>query len=172
MKFDQHPDFFTDDEPETPEVETSASPDNTTADTDNVSTSPVTDESTTPNKKLRKTFVWLGVIAVIVIAIAFYFRYVSPYATDIKAVGTVYNVERRGLVFKTYECSMATAVALADSVNPYSRTDFSISDQAIAIKLQDAQLNGTQVTITYSRYFGSLPWRGASLNVITAVDPR
>lgn len=177
MKLDQHPDFFTDDEPEAA-VTTETNGTTVTADrpTDagTAAGTQSPDEEVTPTEhhRLRRFLVWFCVLLFVALGIAFYFRYVSPYATDIKTTGTIYNVERRGIVFKTYECTVATTQALDDSISPYTRTDFSIADPTIADKLQKAQLDGTPVTITYSRYFGTLPWRGAYRNVITAVTPR
>jgi len=183
MKLDQHPDFFTDDDDNEGTT--------TTTDTDTATSGSIPDSGTTspgttphspangddvsepkPRHRARKVLIWFCILLATALGTAFYFRYISPYATDIRANGTVYNVERRGIIFKTFECTMATTVALTDTIRPYSRTDFSIADDVIARKLQEAQLQGTPVTITYSRYFGTLPWRGSYRNVITAVAPR
>lgn len=169
MKLDQHPDFFTDDEPGSETVETTDSVE--TAGTAPASQSQEYEPEAKPRHRLRKFLIWFSLLLIVALGTAFYFRYISPYATDIKTTGTIYNVERRGIVFKTYECSVATTQALADTIHPYTRTDFSIADPAIADRLQKAQLAGIPVTITYSRYFGTLPWRGAYRNVITAVTP-
>ncbi len=166
MKLDQHPDFFTDDEPESETTETVG----TAEPTPQPAPQPQEPEPR-PRHRLRRFLIWFSLLLLVALGTAFYFRYISPYATDIKTTGTIYNVERRGIVFKTYECSVATTRALADTIHPYTRTDFSIADPAIADRLQKAQLAGIPVTITYSRYFGTLPWRGAYRNVITAVTP-
>ena len=189
MKLDQHPDFFTDDDDnEGTNVTATATTDSANATAPTATEIPYLGTTTDgpknpppagydepepkPRHRMRKFLIWFCLLLIAALGTAFYFRYISPYATDIRANGTVYNVERRGIIFKTFECSMATTGALADTVHPYSRTDFSIADDAIAHKLQEAQLQGTPVTITYSRYFGTLPWRGAYRNVITAVAPR
>lgn len=175
MKLDQHPDFFTDEEEDninvapTTDVDPGIQPGDTSAPAESDDSSTPADSK--PGHRLRKFLVWFCLLMGVALATAFYFRYISPYATDIRANGTVYNVERRGIVFKTFECSVATTSAVNDTTRPYSRTDFSIADETVARRLQDAQLQGTPVTITYSRYFGTLPWRGAYRNVITAVTP-
>jgi hypothetical protein len=182
MKFDQHPDFFTDEDDDTEKVieQEPSSPmpkseDNTTPHDSINSEPPAAEPQPIPQpsrSKWRRVMAWFITILIGALLVAFYFRFVSPYATDIRSTGIVYNVEHRGLLFKTYECNIATSSAIVDTIQPYNRTDFSIANSLLAHRLQEAQLSGAQVEITYSRYLATLPWRGASCYVITGVSVR
>lgn len=153
---------------------TEATPATTPA--DNAGGDNVGGEGDTPQPKPRRlgrrllaclillVFVALGVIA--------WLRYLNPYVVDAQESGYVYNVERRGVIFKTFEGEMIADRSLRDSSRVYPQhLQFSVPDDSIARLLQGYQNRGTRVTITYERYSGTLPWRGASVNVVTAVTP-
>lgn len=117
---------------------------------------------------------WFIFIAVIVVALGAigYFRYLNPYVVDAQESGFVYNVERRGVIFKTFEGEMIADKSLRDSSHIYPRhLQFSVPDDSISRLLQQYQSRGQRVTVTYKKYSGTLPWRGASLNVVTGVNP-
>lgn len=117
---------------------------------------------------------WFIFIAVIVVALGAigYFRYLNPYVVDAQESGFVYNVERRGVIFKTFEGEMIADKSLRDSSHIYPRhLQFSVPDDSVARLLQQYQSRGQRVTVTYKKYSGTLPWRGASPNVVTGVNP-
>lgn len=121
--------------------------------------------------RMRTFLLWTIFIVVAALAATIYIRYYNPYVTDARVRGYVTSVERRGIVFKTYEGEMITEQSLADTIRVYSRDfTFTIPDEAMAKELQQYQGTGRQVTVTYSRYYGMLPWRGASTAVLTAID--
>lgn len=122
--------------------------------------------------RFRKFMLWLLLIVILGGGLTFYIRYLTPYIEEAQVRGYVISVERRGIFFKTYEGVMATESALADTAAVYQRDmTFSITDPAVVAKLRDYQGSGQPVTLTYERYYGSLPWRGASTIVATDVSP-
>ncbi len=125
-------------------------------------------------RKLRRGLVWAAVIVVAVLAGVCYVRYFLPYADDALATGYVRNVERRGLMFKTYEGELLTHEALTDTARIYQRDfTFSVPDDSLARLIQSYQGTGRPVTLTFERYYATVPWRGASKNVVTSVvEPR
>lgn len=132
------------------------------------------DRPVTPVKKrhpVRKFFIWLIVIAVIVLTAAMYIRYFNPYVSDAKVTGYITNVERRGVFFKTYEGEMISRQKLTDPNHIYSRDFyFTVPSDSLARVLQGMQGTGHPVTLIYDRYWGMLPWRGGSTIVITGID--
>ncbi len=171
MNLDEHKDFFLDEDehdeapgkgtvidftpgrPATPEKE------------------PQRQEKVRPRHRGRKFFAWFIVIVVLVLAGLFYVRYLNPYAVEARTTGYVTDLEKRGIVFKTFEGTMATESALGDSSKVYARTfTFTVPDTALARRLQDISTGPSRkVTLVYERYYGMLPWRGGSTNVVTDV---
>lgn len=120
----------------------------------------------------RKILWWFFAIVVIIGAAAFTIRYVFPYTTDSRVRGYVESVEKRGIVFRTFECELISHSALQDSTRIYARSiTFSVPDDSLARVLQSYQGTGRPVTVTLERYYGTLPWRGASSTVAVAVQP-
>lgn len=129
-------------------------------------------DNDTPRKKsrLKGCLIWLLVAVVVTLAILFYLRYLNPYVTDARDRVYIERVEKRGILFKTYEVQAVRPDALNDSKVYSPAESFSVANDSLALRLQDMQNTGRIVTITYERFYGILPWRGASHNVITAID--
>lgn len=176
MEFDNHPDYFTNNEEpvsdnKNPNViqfhDVERAPEPVPA--------PVQNEPEPPKKPkkphpLRKFFLLAALVIVIALGVIVWARYINPYETDMTERGYVVDFKRQGMIFKTWEGQMLVQSALTDASRPYSRDFvFSVDDDALARQL--ASLNGTgkQVTITYKRYWGVLPWRGATQCIVTAV---
>lgn len=115
-----------------------------------------------------------GCIIVIVLVIAAaigYFRYFSPAVDDAVMDVCVVNVEKRGLLFKTYEAEVVDPQRISDQESPYTRPQaVTIADEALARRLQQIQSSGRPVRLRYRRYSATLPWRGESKIVITALE--
>lgn len=139
--------------------------------TDNKDTS--IDNSGTPvsrRHRLRRAIVLTLLFLMCVIGIAGYIRYFNPYATEAITTGYITSIERRGILFKTFEGEMITERSYGDTTRVYHNDfTFSVDNDSIAYLLQSFQNTGRHVTVSYSRYYGTLPWRGASTNVIDAV---
>lgn len=134
--------------------------------TDNGSPTPGT--SGAPRKR-RHGWWWFFLIVAAVLIGAVGIRYFVPYVTESRATGYVTLVEKRGIVFPTFEGEMVSESQLADTARIYSRDlNFSIPDEDLALRLQKYQGSGRPVTVTFKRYYGTLPWRGASNTI--AVD--
>ena len=111
-----------------------------------------------------------GAVAFAALALACWLRYFNAYITEAHVTGFVTNVEKRGVIFKTYEGEMISQQALTDTVRIYTRDFiFSITDEALAHRLQDMQSTGRPVTLIYKRYHASVPWRGSSPIVVTGI---
>lgn len=120
-------------------------------------------------RKRGHGWLWFFLVVAVVLAAAVTIRYFVPYVTESRVIGYVTLVEKRGIVFPTFEGEMVSESQLADTTRIYSRDlSFSIPDDDLALRLQQYQGTGRPVTVTFKRYYGTLPWRGASNTV--AVD--
>lgn len=122
--------------------------------------------------KMRKALAWTVFVCAVILGGVFYLRYCSPYVTDARLRCYVVNVEKRGLIFKTFEADVVSESAVTDTARLYSRDySFTIDNDAVASKLQQMQGTGRPVIIGYEKYYGTLPWRGASKLVAVSVEP-
>lgn len=120
----------------------------------------------------RRVWIWLLLTVIVVGGVAFYLRYYNPYITDARERAFVQRVEKRGIIFKTYEVELVLPRQLTDSTAVYDRnsTSYSVANDSLALLLQREQDNGRLIEITYETFYATLPWRGASCRVITAVS--
>lgn len=120
--------------------------------------------------RLRRVLIWTIIVAVIVLGGAFYLRYCSPYVVDATVDAYVVSVEKRGLVFKTWEAQVVETSAVADTTTVYSHPlQFSVESDRLAHELQVYQGQRREVKLTYEKFYATLPWRGASKWVVTDV---
>lgn len=113
---------------------------------------------------------WVVLTIGAVLGVIAYLRYGTPYVTDATDEVYILSIQREGLLFKTFEGEMVSRRELAGSDRVYSRgLSFSVEDEAIGAKLQEAKLSGRPLTVVYKRYYGALPWRGSSTTFITDV---
>jgi hypothetical protein len=165
---DDKPDYFVQESDNYQEVTTPAGGGRTI---EFAETEPVPAHMSAAPRRRHKWLVWVVVICVVILGVAFYLRYLSPYATDCRMVGYVVAVEKRGILFKTYEADMISESALTDTTRVYSHNmDFSVDNPSVVVELQRCQGTGRPVRIVYEKYYGTLPWRGASKNMVTAVS--
>ncbi|MDE6652504.1 MAG: hypothetical protein K2K08_08910 [Paramuribaculum sp.] len=168
MNLDEHNDYFLDEEENTAQSTATGVIDFTPG-----KPAMPQPEKHAPKKKhrARKFFAWLITIAVLVIAGIFYVRYFNPYAVEARTTGYITEFEKRGIVFKTFEGTMATESALGDSAKVYDRNfTFTVPDDGLARKIQNLAVGSPRrVTLVYEKYYGMLPWRGGSTNVVTGI---
>ncbi len=132
--------------------------------------SPFVPEKPKKRHTMRRIFWWSVVVVVLALGIVAWVRYVNPYETDMEEHGYVVDFKRQGVLFKTWEGQMIVQSALIDSTRPYSRDFvFSVDNDDVASKLAAAKGTGREVTVTYKRYWGVLPWRGATSTIVTSV---
>ncbi len=137
---------------------------------DTRATSPATPSA--PPRKRRRGCFYFFLALFFVAAGALYVRYCVPYIVESTTTGYVTLVEKRGIIFHTFEGEMVSRSLLTDTARVYTRDIyFSIPSDSLAYELQKYQSSGKPVTITYSRYYGTLPWRGASNTVLTSFRP-
>lgn len=178
MKLDEHPDYYIDNDNDTAtpapdQGKTITFGNDTPGNTGNTTGTNEPTPATPPRqpRRARKFLMWVVGISVVVIAVTIYIRYFNPYVTDARTRGYVTQVERRGIIFKTFEGEMISESALTDTTRIYSRDfSFTIPDDSLALRLQAVQGTGKPVTVTYKKYYGTLPWRGSSVNVVTGVE--
>lgn len=128
---------------------------------------------TTPGRsgnRFRKAVAWFITIAIVVLGATLYLRYFNPYTVDARLTGCVLSVEKRGVIFKTYEADFVSREALEDTAHVYTRQQsMTVASESVARRLQAIQGTGKPVTVIYERYYGTLPWRGGSTSVITGI---
>lgn len=110
-----------------------------------------------------------GVAVGLILTLTLY--WFRPYVQEAHQVGYVENIDKQGMVFDTFEGVLLPYKELMDTTRVY-RQDFifSTSDPKLAARIVKMQFAGRPVRITYRRYHGRLPWRGASDNIVTEVD--
>ncbi len=123
-------------------------------------------------KRKWKLWLWLGCILVLIALIcAVWLRFLNPYVEDASQVGYVEHIERRGTIFKTFEGVLLPYKELIDTTRVYRRDFvFTAADEATAVRLKQAMIEARPVRVTYKQYHATLPWRGASKTIVTAVD--
>lgn len=123
-----------------------------------------------PRRPRRHRWWWFWLILFALAAGAFYVRYYVPHTEESKIVGYVTNVEKRGIIFKTFEGEMISEKQLADSGKIYQRdVTFSMPNDSMGRAVQAWQDSGRPVELTVKKYYGTLPWRGASGTIVTDV---
>lgn len=113
----------------------------------------------------------LGVIVLSALGIG-YFRYGEPCVEDAVMEVCVRNVERRGLIFKTYEADvvMPPDMAPEEMERRYSGPrPVTIESARVARELQSPAMAGRPVRLRYRQYYGTLPWRGESKTIVEAI---
>lgn len=120
----------------------------------------------------RAVWMWLGgSLLIIILLIAFWMRYFSPYVDDAVEYGYIEHIEKRGSIFKTYEGVLIRYKELHDTTRLYTRDFvFTASDADVATNLKRMEIAHKPVRVSYRRYHATLPWRGASKIIVTAVD--
>lgn len=117
-------------------------------------------------------WVWiLCALAVVGLVIGCWIRFFSPYVEDATQFGYVENIEKRGMIFKTYEGTLIPYKELMDTTRIYNRDFvFSVADQKTATKLKQAMYDVKPIRLTYKKYYATVPWRGSNKIIVTDAD--
>lgn len=117
-------------------------------------------------------WVWISVsVAALILIIGVWLRYFHPCVEGATQAGYVESIERRGAVFGTYEGVLLPYKELMDTNRVYARDfTFTVQNSALAAKIKTLMLKGKPVRVEYRRYYGTLPWRGASNVIVTSAD--
>lgn len=127
---------------------------------------------------MKKSFWILALVAVIVAMLVFagqfYFRYCFVFGEGVKA-GVLNRVVYKGYVFKTYE-----GYIIQEGINSKTGKNstgngiqsnefyFSVTDEAIADSLM-YHCGGKHVQLHYKEYRGALPWRGQEKFIVDGI---
>ena len=117
-------------------------------------------------------WVWIaGIVVLLGLVAGCWIRFFSAYVEGATQYGYVENIEKRGMVFKTYEGTLIPYKELMDTTRIYNRDFiFSVGDKNTASKLREALYSGKPVRVEYKKYYATVPWRGASKIVVTSAD--
>lgn len=105
----------------------------------------------------------VAVVGLLISAGYCYFRYFSPIVDRAVMDVIVGDVQRRGVLFKTFE---------ADLLEDGQMIKASVVNESVYIKLQSLQSSGQRIRVGYCKYSATLPWRGESEIVITDIVDR
>lgn len=124
-----------------------------------------------PSRKYRFwIYLTLAAVAVAIVA-AVYMRFFSPYIVDGVQCGYVESIQQRGDLIKTYEGVLIPYSELMDTTRVYRRDfTFTAASKSIYDKLRDKQVVARPVRVHYKMYHATVPWRGESRIIVTAVD--
>lgn len=126
-----------------------------------------------PSPRSRKRiWLWVALFAIVIGVIwGIYLRYFHAYITDATQYGYVEGIAPQGDVIKTYEGVLLPYKELMDTTRVYKQDFvFSTTNANVAAKLKRMQFANRPVRVTYKQYHTSMPWRGNSKIIVTAVD--
>ncbi|MBQ4508101.1 MAG: hypothetical protein II970_04310 [Paludibacteraceae bacterium] len=118
---------------------------------------------------MKKTFVWIGAVLVLALAVFVYFKFYFVYADGMNE-GDINYFQKEGVIFKTYEGKMIqTGYNSKNSNNTIQSNEFkfSVEDERVAQKIQDSP--SRQVKLHWKRYLGTLPWRGRNEVIVDSI---
>lgn len=120
----------------------------------------------------RRLYYWLiAAFVVMLTCIAFYMRYLRPYSTDGVQYGYIENIEKQGIIFKTFEGILLPYRELMDTTRIYQRDFlFSAKDTEVATEIKRLEMRHKPVRMEYIQYNATLPWRGDSKIIVTKVE--
>jgi len=112
-------------------------------------------------KKISRIIV---LILVLLLAGFIYWKFYFVFATGTKA-GVLNTFQKKGFVLKTYEGKLIQSGFQANVQS--NEFEFSVTEEKVAkILLENS---GREVQLHYSRYLGSLPWRGMQSYIVDSV---
>lgn len=120
----------------------------------------------------RKLWLWVAMLLVAGALVGVvYVRYFSPYVEEATQFGYVESIEKRGTVFETFEGVLIPYKELMDTTRVYQRDFlFTAENEKVAVMLKRMQYAARPVRVEYRKYHATVPWRGSSKIVVTAVD--
>lgn len=121
------------------------------------------------NGRGRKFFGWFFGIALVGLAIWFFFKFYFVFGAGVKA-GELNLFVYKGYVFKTYEGRLIQAGYNSKNSNATIQSNefnFSVKDEEVARQLE--RCAGKTVELHYKEYLGAVPWRGMSRYVVDSV---
>jgi hypothetical protein len=125
-------------------------------------------------KRKTKSFMKKVLIVVVIMLIGYFcFLNWAVYEDGVMA-GKVLGVNKKGMIFKTYECKLnVETFGSLKGVSPIAESrDFSVeSDKTEVIKtLEEVALSGERVNLKYIKRYSVFPWRGDSKYFVIEVE--
>lgn len=119
-----------------------------------------------------KMWIWLIIIGMVLgMAIAIYFIYLTPYASEEVQYGYVESIRREGHVFDTYEGVIIPYKAINDTIEPYTGDlVFSAANALLGAELVRLKKANLPVRVELETYHRAVPWRGMSRIIVVKVD--
>lgn len=118
-------------------------------------------------KKAGKVFLGIGIVALVGLAVWFFFKFYFVFGSGVKA-GELNLFVYKGYVFKTYEGRLIQAGYKSSNATIQSNEfNFSVTDKNVARQLERSA--GKFVELHYKEYLGALPWRGMTHYVVDSV---
>lgn len=123
--------------------------------------------------RLRTISATIAVLIAIGVIAWIWMLFWSPSVSMEQQSGYVSEIRCEGRIFKTFEGTMLTHGYLYEDVEaPQTEFTFSIQSDSVALELMKLQKSGKKVAVTYKEYDATLPWRGNSKRIVTAVEVR
>lgn len=118
--------------------------------------------------KGKKVISLIAVIAVLLLAGLFYYKYFFVFGEGVK-VGELNYVVKKGYVFKTYEGKLIQSGIKSRQTGTLQNNEFefSIGNKAIAEKMMAN--SGKFYELHYKEYKNTLPWRGFTVYVVDSI---
>ncbi len=127
---------------------------------------------TTIERRSNKKRIFLALGSLLILLLIIFFvrdRFFHAYSeSDIK--GRIVDIALQGSVFSTYEGKMLSYDVVAPGNVLKSEFNFSVTDDSIVQKLGELKQTPLAVQVHYKEYKSSVPWRGSTKYIVTAID--
>ncbi len=127
---------------------------------------------TTIERRSNKKRILLALSMLVVLLLLFFIirdQFFHVYReSDIK--GRIVDIALCGTLFNTFEGQMLSYDVVAPGNVVKSEFDFSVTDDSIVSKLRDLKQTPLAVQVHYKEYKHSVPWRGSSKYIVSAID--
>lgn len=127
---------------------------------------------TTIERRSNKKRIFMAVGTLVVLLLLIFLvrdRYFHVYQEkDVK--GRISDVALRGSMFKTYEATMLVYDVVAQGNVVKEEFNFTVVDDSIASTLGRIKQTPIAVQVHYKEYKSSVPWRGDTKYIATAID--
>lgn len=120
-----------------------------------------------PKRNVKRFMLWVIAILILGVGIWSYFNYFNAYIIDAQKIGYISSVEKRGVIFKTYEGKLTEEYTNQNGTQIIPKDfEFTFSDSELAEKAMNLQGTGKRIKVRYRKYNDTLPWRGDSEYVV------
>ena len=118
---------------------------------------------------MKKVLSILSVVLLVGLGVFLYIKFWYVYSDGVNE-GDINYFQREGFIFKTYEGKMIQTGYNSKNTSSTIQSNefkFSVEDERIAQQINNA--SGKQIKLHWTRYLGTLPWRGNSQFVVDSI---